>query len=169
MRPWVKPGTPGMMFRIGGLEKSPHGNISYDPQNHQTMTELRHRKVAGIAASIPTPEIDGEPEGELLIVGWGSSVGILTQGVIEARRKGLRVSRIHLRHVWPLPPGLDELFGRFERILVPEMNVMQMCRLLRSELPDHDYVPYNKVTGQPFLVSEIESVITRLLQEKAKV
>ncbi|MEZ6017104.1 MAG: 2-oxoacid:acceptor oxidoreductase subunit alpha [Planctomycetota bacterium] len=163
VRPWVKPGTPGMMFRLGGLEKSPHGNISYDPQNHQTMTNARHAKVAGIADSIPTPEIDGEESGELLIVGWGSSVGILTQGVIQARRKGLKVSRLHLRHIWPLPHGLDEIFSRFKRIVVAEMNVMQMCRLLRSELPKHDYVPYNKVTGQPFLVSEIESVITRLL------
>jgi len=163
VRPWVKPGTPDMMFRIGGLEKAPHGNISYDPQNHQTMTTLRHAKVAKIAESIPTPTIDGEDSGELLIVGWGSSVGILTQGVIEARRAGAKVSRLHLRHVWPLPLGLDDIFARFDRILVPEMNVMQMCRLLRSELPNHDYVPYNKVTGQPFLVSEIKSVIQRQL------
>jgi 2-oxoglutarate ferredoxin oxidoreductase subunit alpha len=168
VRPWVKPGTPDMMFRLGGLEKSPHGSISYDPQNHQLMTNLRHAKVAKIADSIPTPEVHGDPSGDLLVVGWGSSVGILTQAVMNARAKGLRVSRLHLRHVWPLPHGLDEIFGRFKQVLVPEMNVMQMCRLLRSELPKHDYVPYNKVTGQPFLVSEMEAVITRQLAAQKK-
>jgi len=162
-RPWVKPGTPDMMFRLGGLEKAPHGNISYDPSNHQLMTNLRHAKVAKVADSIPTPVVDGDPAGDVLVVGWGSSVGILTQSVNNVRRKGLKVSRLHLRHIWPLPHGLDEIFGRFERVLVPEMNMMQLCRLLRSELPKHDYVPYNKVTGQPFLVSEIEAVITRLM------
>jgi 2-oxoglutarate ferredoxin oxidoreductase subunit alpha len=162
-RPWVKPGTPDMMFRLGGLEKAPHGNISYDPQNHQLMTNLRHAKVAKIADSIETPSVDGDTSGGLLVVGWGSSVGILTQAVMNVRAKGRKVSRLHLRHVWPLPHGLDEIFGRFDQILVPEMNVMQMCRLLRSELPKHDYVPYNKVTGQPFLVSEMEAVITRQL------
>ena len=162
-RPWVKPGTPDMMFRLGGLEKAPHGNISYDPSNHQLMTNLRHAKVAKVADTIPTPTVDGDASGDVLVVGWGSSVGILTQAVMNARRKGLKVSRLHLRHIWPLPHGLDEIFGRFERVLVPEMNMMQLCRLLRSELPKHDYVPYNKVTGQPFLVSEIEAVITRLM------
>ncbi len=162
-RPWVKPGTPDMMFRLGGLEKAPHGNISYDPSNHQLMTNLRHAKVAKVADSIPTPAVDGDASGDVLVVGWGSSVGILTQAVMNVRRKGLKVSRLHLRHIWPLPHGLDEIFGRFERVLVPEMNMMQLCRLLRSELPKHDYVPYNKVTGQPFLVSEIEAVITRLM------
>jgi 2-oxoglutarate ferredoxin oxidoreductase subunit alpha len=152
-----------MMFRLGGLEKAPHGNISYDPQNHQLMTNLRHAKVAKIADSIETPSVDGDTSGGLLVVGWGSSVGILTQAVMNVRAKGRKVSRLHLRHVWPLPHGLDEIFGRFDQILVPEMNVMQMCRLLRSELPKHDYVPYNKVTGQPFLVSEMEAVITRTL------
>lgn len=164
-RPWVKPGTPGMMTRIGGLEKAPTSNISYDPDNHQAMTDLRHAKVRKVADSIPTPELDGPDAGKVLVVGWGSTVGILRQAVDNVRKKGGAVSRLHLTHVWPLPHGLDEIFSKFDRILVPEMNVEQMTVLLRGELPDHTYVPYNKVTGQPFLIAE---VVDRIEEELAK-
>lgn len=164
-RPWVKPGTPGMEFRIGGLEKAPSSNISYDPDNHQAMTDMRHQKVRNVADTIPTPEIEGADAGEVLVVGWGSTVGILKQAVDNVRAKGAAVSRLHLTHVWPLPHGLDEIFSRFDRILVPEMNVEQMTVLLRGELPDHEYVPYNKVTGQPFLVSEVVERIEKELAE----
>ncbi|MEL6713670.1 MAG: 2-oxoacid:acceptor oxidoreductase subunit alpha, partial [Planctomycetota bacterium] len=163
-RPWVKPGTPGMMTRIGGLEKAPTSNISYDPDNHQAMTDLRHAKVRKVADSIPTPEVDGADSGKVLVVGWGSTVGILRQAVDNVRARGGEVSRLHLTHVWPLPHGLDEIFSRFDRVLVPEMNVQQMAFLLRAELPDHDYVPYNKVTGQPFLVAEVEERIEEELK-----
>ena len=166
-RPWVKPGTPGMEFRIGGLEKAPSSNISYDPDNHQAMTDMRHQKVRNVADSIPTPEVDGAESGDLLVLGWGSTVGILRQAVDNARAKGQSVSRIHLTHVWPLPHGLDEIFSRFKSVLVPEMNVAQMTYLLRGELPDHDYIPFNKVTGQPFLVTEVEAEIKRVLDERA--
>ncbi|MEM9379067.1 MAG: 2-oxoacid:acceptor oxidoreductase subunit alpha [Planctomycetota bacterium] len=167
-RPWVKPGTPGMEFRIGGLEKAPTSNISYDPDNHQRMTDIRHQKVRNVADTIPTPDVDGPESGDLLVVGWGSTVGILTQAVETARAKGLSVSRLHLTHVWPLPHGLDEIFSRYSGILVPEMNVAQMTVLLRGELPDHDYIPYNKVTGQPFLVAEVVAEIERVLAERSK-
>jgi 2-oxoglutarate ferredoxin oxidoreductase subunit alpha len=166
-RPWVKPGTPGMEFRIGGLEKAPSSNISYDPDNHQAMTDMRHQKVRNVADSIPTPEVDGAESGDLLVLGWGSTVGILRQAVDNARARGQSVSRIHLTHVWPLPHGLDEIFSRFKSVLVPEMNVAQMTYLLRGELPDHDYIPFNKVTGQPFLVTEVEAEIKRVLDESA--
>jgi len=166
-RPWVRPGTPGMEFRIGGLEKAPSSNISYDPDNHQAMTDMRHQKVRNVADSIPTPEVDGAESGDLLVLGWGSTVGILRQAVDNARAKGQSVSRIHLTHVWPLPHGLDEIFSRFKSVLVPEMNVAQMTYLLRGELPDHDYIPFNKVTGQPFLVTEVEAEIKRVLDERA--
>ncbi|MEM6671204.1 MAG: 2-oxoacid:acceptor oxidoreductase subunit alpha [Planctomycetota bacterium] len=162
-RPWVKPGTPGLESRIGGLEKAPTSNISYDPDNHQAMTDLRHAKVRKVADSIPTPELHGPDAGELLVVGWGSTVGILTQAVETAQRRGASVSRLHLTHVWPLPHGLDEIFSRFDRVLVPEMNVAQMAYLLRAELPGHEIVPFNKVTGQPFLVAEIVDEIERVL------
>jgi len=164
-RPWVKPGTPGMEFRIGGLEKDPDSNISYDSDNHQMMTDIRHQKVRNVADTIPTPEIDGPASGKLLIVGWGSTIGILTQAVINLRKDGHDVSRMHLTHVWPLPHGLDEIFSKFDAVLVPEMNVGQMTRLLRSEVPDHEYIPYNKVTGHPFRVSEIEAEYVRALNE----
>lgn len=164
-RPWVKPGTPGMEFRIGGLEKAPTSNISYDPDNHQAMTDLRHAKVRKVADSIPTPAVEGPESGELLVVGWGSTVGILKQACDRVRAGGKGISRLHLTHVWPLPHGLDEIFSKFDRILVPEMNVEQMTVLLRGELPEHTYVPYNKVTGQPFLVAEVAERIEATLAE----
>ena len=166
-RPWVKPGTEGMEFRIGGLEKAPSSNISYDPDNHQAMTDIRHQKVRNVADTIPTPEVHGADSGDLLVLGWGSTVGILRQAVENARANGQSVSRIHLTHVWPLPHGLDEIFARFKAILIPEMNVAQMTYLLRGELPDHNYIPFNKVTGQPFLVTEVEAEIKRVLDEHA--
>jgi len=163
-RPWVKPGTPGMAFRIGGLEKSVDGNISYDPKNHQSMTDQRHQKIANIADSIPTPEVNGAPSGNLLVLGWGSTLGIIHQAMMDAKAKGIEVSQIHLRHLWPLPHGLDEIFSRFKAILVPEMNVGQMTRVLRSELPHHNFISYPKISGQPFMISEIIAKIETLLQ-----
>ena len=162
-RPWVKPGTPGMEFRIGGLEKDGAGNISYDPDNHQSMTEQRFGKVAKVANSYPETEIDGDATGDLLVLGWGSTVGILTQGVLSAREAGKKVSRMHLRHVWPLPNDLDAKFAGFKTILVPEMNMGQMTHVLRAAMPHHNFVSYPKVTGQPFLTSEITAKIDTLL------
>jgi 2-oxoglutarate ferredoxin oxidoreductase subunit alpha len=163
-RPWVKPGTPGMEFRVGGLEKSTSGNISYDPDNHQQMTDERHQKVANIRDSIPTPAVHGPAEGDLLVVGWGSTAGIINSAVDEAQERGQSVSRLHLRHVWPLPHGLDEIFGRFKAILLPEMNMGQMARVLRSEYPHHNFISYPKVTGQPFLTFEIGRKIDQILE-----
>jgi 2-oxoglutarate ferredoxin oxidoreductase subunit alpha len=128
------------------------------------MTDQRFQKVANVADSIPTPAIDGPESGDLLVLGWGSTVGILTQGVQEARKQGCDVSRIHLTHVWPLPHGLDEIFSRFKAVLVPEMNMGQMTRLLRSELPSHNFISYPKVTGQPFLTTEIVDKIKSILE-----
>jgi len=163
-RPWVKPGTPGMEFRIGGLEKDNSGNISYDPANHQSMTDQRHQKVLNVRESIPTPRVLGDPDGDLLVLGWGSTLGIITQGVEDARKLGHRVGQIHLRHVWPMPRGLNEIFSRFKTVLVPEMNMGQMTRVLRSEYPNHDFISYTKVTGQPFLTTEIVAKIESLLK-----
>jgi 2-oxoglutarate ferredoxin oxidoreductase subunit alpha len=157
-----------MEFRIGGLEKAPTSNISYDPDNHQAMTDLRHAKVRKVADTIPTPVVEGPDSGELLVLGWGSTVGILKQACDTLREEGVAVSRIHLTHVWPLPNGLDEIFAKFDRILVAEMNVEQMTVLLRGELPKHDYVPYNKVTGQPFLIAEVIERVKTVLAETKK-
>jgi 2-oxoglutarate ferredoxin oxidoreductase subunit alpha len=163
-RPWAVPGSPGMEFRIGGLEKDIDGNISYDAQNHQAMTDQRHNKIAAIAETIPTPAIDGPESGDLLVLGWGSTVGILTQSVITARENGKTVSRMHLTHIWPFPKGLDEIFSKFKAILIPEMNMGQLTRVLRGELPQHNYIPYTKVTGQPFLTSEVVAKINNILE-----
>ena len=164
-RPWVKPGTPNLMHRVGGLEKwHLTGHISYDPENHEFMCKLRQQKVLGIADSIPTPPVHGEQSGDMLVLGWGSTLGMCTSAVERVLTRGKKVGRIHLRHVWPLPHGLDEIFSRFKSILVPELNLGQMARLLRSEYPQHNFVSYPKVQGLPFRTQEIEEKILSLLE-----
>jgi len=158
-RPWAIPGTPGLEHRIGGLEKSDRtGHVSYDPQNHDAMVRLRAEKVARIARSLPEVEVDGPDRGGLLVLGWGGTQGAIIEACDEARRDGLSVSRLHLRHLNPFPPNLGEVLSRFERILVPELNLGQLSRLLRAEF----LVPaesLSKVFGQPFKVEEIRSRI----------
>ncbi len=167
-RPWVKPGTPGLEHRIGGLEKE-HltGNISYDPENHEFMVKMRAAKVMGVRDSIPTPQVFGPERGDLLVLGWGSTAGTIHGAVDKLNEQGVRVARMHLRHVWPLPHGLDDIFGRYSTILVPEMNLGQMVRVLRSEYPGYNFVSYPKVQGQPFYVHEIIHKV-RSLMEKSR-
>ncbi|MDE0891397.1 MAG: 2-oxoacid:acceptor oxidoreductase subunit alpha [Planctomycetota bacterium] len=164
-RPWVKPGTPGLEHRIGGLEKA-HitGNISYDPENHEFMTHAREEKVKGIANSIPTPEVHGAQSGDLLIVGWGSTYGSIADATERTNEDGDKVGRMHLRHIWPLPNGLDEIFSRYKSILIPELNLGQLARLLRSEYAGHNFLSYSKVQGQPFRAYEITDKIKELLE-----
>ncbi len=163
---WVKPGTPGLEMRIGGLEKDYEtGHISYDPENHARMTAMRATKIAGIAADIPPQTVDmGGPSGKLAVVGWGSSFGPIGRAVARLRADGFEVSHIHIRHLWPLPRNLGELLAGFEHVLVPEMNTGQLVSLLRSAY----LVPaegLSKVTGQPFAVAEIENAARGRLQE----
>ena len=167
-RPWVKPGTPGLEHRVGGIEKA-HltGNISYDPDNHEFMTHARQEKIMGIADSIPTPQIVGAQSGKLLILGWGSTYGSIADAVERTNEDEDKVGRMHLRHVWPLPHGLEEIFSRYESILIPEMNLGQLARLLRSEYPKHDFLSYSKVQGQPFKAYEIAEKIQELLENKS--
>jgi 2-oxoglutarate ferredoxin oxidoreductase subunit alpha len=153
-----------MAFRIGGLEKDTDGNISYEPDNHQAMTDQRHQKVLNVADTYPPTEVVGEAEGDLIVLGWGSSKGIITQAVTDSRQAGRKVSRMHLRNVWPLPKDLNEILTGFKAILVPEMNMGQLTRVLRSEMPQHNFISYSKVTGQPFLVSEITDKIATILE-----
>ena len=165
-RPWAIPGTPGLEHRIGGLERdSVSGNISYDPSNHQRMTEWRAAKIAGIAKDIPEQEIDQGPDsGPMVVVGWGSTYGPISRAVDNLLSEGIQVSHVHLRHIWPLPRNLGELLGGFERVLVPEMNMGQLVKLLRSEL----LVPaegLNKVSGKPFMIVEIEAALRDALGE----
>ncbi len=162
-RPWATPGTPGLEHRIGGLTKADvTGNVAYDPENHGAMVELRAAKVAAVADSIPPVEVDGPVSGELLVVGWGGTLGALQAAVETARQAGRSVSRIHLRHLNPFPSNLGEVLGRFEKILVPEINQGQLAMLLRAEFLA-PAVSFTKVVGQPFKVSEIVERIESLL------
>ena len=162
-RPWAIPGTPGLEHRIGGLEKEDvTGNVSYDPENHERMVRLRAEKVARIAGEIPPTEINGDPEGELLVLGWGSTHGAITGGVQLARAQGLTVSAAHLRYLNPLPSDLGDVLSRFEKVLIPEMNLGQLALLIRARYLV-DAVAYTKVRGRPFYRSEIHGKIRELL------
>ncbi len=169
-RTWARPGTPGLEHRIGGIESNyDSGNISYDPENHQKMTDMRIAKVAGIAGDIPLQEVDlGEDSGKLAVVGWGSTYGAIHQGVKRARLEGLSVSHIHVRYLNPLPRNLGDLLRGFDSILVPEMNTGQFVRLLRAE-----YLlkaeSLSKVSGQPFKIGEILAAIHIKCREKEAV
>ena len=157
-RPWVKPGTPGLLHRIGGIEKAQGtGNIDYSPSNHQHMTETRRDKVAGIA--VPDQQVElGGTSGRLAVVGWGSTFGPIHQAVRRARKRGVDVHHIHIRHIWPMPANLDTLLRGYDHILVPEMNTGQFKTVLRDQFLV-DARPLSKVSGQPFRISEIEAAI----------
>jgi len=163
-RDWVKPGTAGLEHRIGGIEKDfSSGEISYDPANHQRMTDIRAAKIDSIAEAIPTQTVTaGNTEGELAVVGWGSTYGPISRAVANSRQLGLDVAHIHLRHLWPLPSNLAELLSSYRTVLVPEMNKGQLATLLRSQycLPIQQL---NKIAGQPFTISEIETAIQSAL------
>ena len=164
-RPWVKPGTPGLEHRIGGIEKEDvTGNISYAPANHELMTRVRARKVAAVAADIPPTAIRGDEAGDLLVVGWGSTYGSIAAAVDEVRARGKKVSQVHLRHLNPLPPDLSGVLRRFKHVLVPEMNMGQLLTILRATYLV-DAVGLNKIQGQPFKVSEVAGKIMTMLEE----
>jgi 2-oxoglutarate ferredoxin oxidoreductase subunit alpha len=159
-RPWVKPGTLGLLHRIGGIEKQVDtGHINYAPANHQAMTDLRKAKVDGIADHIPDQDVTlGGAGGKLAVVGWGSTFGPVHQAVRRARAKGLDVSHIHIRHIWPMPKNLGDLLKSYDRVIVPEMNTGQLKTVLRDQYLI-DAQPVNKVSGQPFRIAEIEAAI----------
>jgi 2-oxoglutarate ferredoxin oxidoreductase subunit alpha len=163
-RIWIKPGTPGLTHRIGGIERNYNsGEISYDPANHQRMTDTRKAKIDGIADFIPEQEVTlGTAGGKLAIVGWGSTFGAIHQGVQRARARGADVSHIHIRHLWPLPRNLGALLKSYEKILVPEMNTGQLKTVLRDQYLV-DAKSLNKVSGQPFRIAEIEAAIEQAL------
>ncbi len=164
-RPWAVPGTPGLQHRVGGLERDAEsGHISYDPDNHQRMTDLRAAKINGIARDIPHQEVQsGEGRGTVAVVGWGSTFGPIYQAVKRLREAGLSVSHIHVRHLNPFPENLGELLEGFELVLVPEMNTGQLVSLLRSRylIPAEGI---SKVSGKPFKVSEIENTVRARLE-----
>src|SRR5215216_2053519 len=163
-RPWAIPGTPGLEHRIGGLEKQDStGNVSYDPDNHDLMVRLRAQKVAGIAKDIPELDVD-DPDGdaELLVLGWGGTYGPIAAGVRRVRRNGRPVAQAHLHYLNPFPRNTGEVLRRYERVLVPEMNLGQLLKLIRAEFLV-DAVGYNRVRGVPLRAVEIEEAIEAML------
>ena len=164
-RNWPIPGTPKLEHRIGGIEKSYEtGNISYDAANHQKMTDVRKNKIDGIKNDIAEQEITrGDTAGEIAIVGWGSTYGPITRAVQKVRSDGHKVSHIHVRHIWPLPKNLETLLHNFKKIIVAEMNTGQLITILRSQYLINAQ-GLNKISGQPFKVSEIEEAIRDSLE-----
>ena len=161
-RQFAIPGTPGLEHRIGGLEKDARtGGVSYDPENHQRMTETRAEKVARIADAFPPVEVEGDAEGDVLVVGWGSTYGSIKKAVQGAQARGLRVGHTHLRWLNPLPPGLGDALGRFRHVLVPELNGGQLVHVLRDRFLV-DAQGLSKVQGLPFSAREVEASIVEL-------
>ena len=162
-RPWAVPGTAGLEHRIGGIEKQDvTGNINYEPANHQHMTNTRAKKIENIAQTIPDLHVEGPADAELLVIGWGGTFGTITTAVQRAQRKGLKVAQAHLRYLNPMPKNTGDVLKNFKKILVPELNAGQLCWLLRAKY----LVPaesLSKVQGKPFLVSEIETVIEKMI------
>jgi 2-oxoglutarate ferredoxin oxidoreductase subunit alpha len=157
-RPWVKPGTPGLLHRIGGIEKEiDTGHINYEASNHQAMTDIRKDKVDGVKVPDQVVELGAEG-GKLAVVGWGSTFGPIHQAVRRKRAEGRDVSHIHIRHIWPLPANLGELLKSYDKVIVPEMNTGQLKTVLRDQYLV-DAKPVNKVSGQPFTIAEIEAAI----------
>ena len=165
-RPWAIPGTAGLEHRIGGLEKGDgHGNISYDPANHDFMVRIRAAKVAAIAESLPPLEVD-DPSGEakVLVLGWGSTYGPIGAGVRRVRKAGFNVAQTHLRHLNPFPADLGEILKRYDKVLVPEMNLGQLSLLIRAKYLV-DVVGYNQVRGLPLKAAQLAEAITTLCDE----
>jgi len=162
-RPWVRPGTPGLEHRIGGLSKE-HitGNVSYSPANHEQMVRIRARKIAGIAREIPPTPVGGAAEGDVLVVGWGGTYGAIAAAVKDLCARGKSVGHVHLRYLNPLPPDLPDILSRFKKILVPELNLGQLVKILRAEFLV-DAIGMNKIQGRPFKVSELVTRVQRLL------
>jgi 2-oxoglutarate ferredoxin oxidoreductase subunit alpha len=162
-RPWAVPGTPGLEHRIGGLEKEHvSGNISYNPENHDFMIKMRAAKIDRIAEDIPLQTVEGDAEGEVLVVGWGSTYGAIKDAVGNLRAKGLQVSHAHLRYLHPFPKNLGEVLYRFKRVVIPEINNGQLTQLLRAKylVPA---VGFNVIKGLPLRAEEIEEWIESLL------
>jgi 2-oxoglutarate ferredoxin oxidoreductase subunit alpha len=164
-RAWAVPGTPGLTHRIGGLEKDyDTGHISYDPQNHERMCQVRAAKIERIAQHVPEQAIEvGEDHGQLLVLGWGSTYGAIREAVQRCIDRGLSVSHAHLRYLNPFPRNLVTLLKQFDRVLVPELNLGQLVSLIRARyLIPAESLP--KVQGQPFKISELEEHIRKTLE-----
>ncbi|MBQ9309667.1 MAG: 2-oxoacid:acceptor oxidoreductase subunit alpha, partial [Bacteroidales bacterium] len=163
VRKWAIPGQKGFEHRVGGLEKNHNGVLSSDPANHALMVAEREAKVQKIADFIPALEVDGPAKGKLLVVGWGGTYGHILSAVQELRDTGAELSRVHFDYIYPVPRNTAEVFAGFERILVCELNSGQFANYLRALFPEAEILKFNKVQGQPFLVSELTDAIKEVL------
>jgi 2-oxoglutarate ferredoxin oxidoreductase subunit alpha len=162
-RPWAVPGTPGLMHRVGGLEKEDGtGNVSYDNDNHDKMTRLRAQKVAGVAADIPPTSLDHEDGADFLLLSWGGTWGVATAATRRIRARGLKIAHAHLRHLNPFPADLGAVLRRYQTVLVPEINLGQLSRLIRAEFLV-DAKSFNRVQGIPFKAADVEAAILELM------
>jgi 2-oxoglutarate ferredoxin oxidoreductase subunit alpha len=162
-RPWAIPGTPGLEHRIGGLEKSNiTGNVSHDPDNHDMMVNLRAQKIKNIADDIPDLKVEGDEQGDLLVLGWGGTYGTLKDSTSLAREKGYKVSHAHLKYLNPMPKNTGEVLSNFSKILIPEINLGQLAKYIRSEFLI-DVIQFNKVRGLPLNTSDVLDKITDIL------
>jgi 2-oxoglutarate ferredoxin oxidoreductase subunit alpha len=163
-RPWAIPGTAGLEHRVGGLEKDAlSGDVSYDPNNHQLMTDTRGWKVANIANDIPQLEINGDEDAEILVLGWGSTFGSIGAAANRSRLEGRKVATAHLRYLNPLPSNLGDLLRSYDKILIPELNTGQLMKVIRAEFLI-DAIGLNKVSGEPFKISEIMDKIQEMVE-----
>jgi 2-oxoglutarate ferredoxin oxidoreductase subunit alpha len=163
-RPWAIPGTKGLEHRIGGLEKQENtGNVSYNPENHQRMTDLRQEKVDRIANELPDTTVYGPEQGDVLVVGWGSTFGAIMSACEQLRADGVSVANTHVRYISPLPKDLGDILKRYKKVLIPELNMGQLSKVLRAEYLV-DAKPLNKVQGRPLYIQEIKDAVQQLLQ-----
>ncbi len=164
-REWAYPGMKGFEHRIGGLEKNETGTVSHDPDNHQLNTEYREEKVRRVVDMVPDLEVCGDGDGEVLVVGWGGTFGHLVSAVRELRKEGKNVSHAHFNYIKPLPKNTAEIFGKFKKIIVCELNMGQFASYLRNEMPEFKYEQLNKLKGLPFTVDEVKQSVYKLLED----
>lgn len=164
-REWAIPGMAGFEHRIGGLEKNAAGNVSHDPDNHQVNSDIRENKVQRVVDLIPDLELYGDEDGEVLLVGWGGTYGHMISAARELREEGRSVSLAHFNYIKPLPKNTAEVFGKFKKIIVGELNLGQFAGYLRTVLPQFSYHQVNKLKGLPFTVNEIKQSVYKLMEE----
>ena len=163
---WAIPGTEGLRHRIGGLEKEDgSGNVSHDPMNHQKMSELREAKVERVADYIPEQDIEGDEDADILVVGWGGTHGVMLTAVEQLRMEGKKIAMAHFRYIKPLPKNTSDLFSKYKKILVCEINMGQFVNYLRMRMPEFKYDQYNKIQGLPFMVKELKEKFSEYISE----
>lgn len=165
VRSWAVPGTPGLEHRIGGLEKTVKGTVSYVPENHELMVNLRAEKVEKISNEIPDITVFGKPSGDILVVGWGGSYGYLVTAVRELQAEGHKVSLVNFNYIFPLPKNVKDVFRKFKKILVCELNLGQFADYLRMKQQEFTYDQLNKVQGIPFTINDIKDKCNKMLED----